>query len=226
MKRLIVQNLTKYYESDAGQIKVLENLNLEVSKGDFIAIMGPSGSGKSTLLFLLGCLDYPDFGSIFMDDMDITQESEATRERLRLLRIGFVFQSFHLVPTLTALENVLLPMQLAGSFRGKQRERGAALLRLVGLEGKADSLPSAISGGEQQRVAIARALANLPGLILADEPTGNLDAKTGKEIMEVIRSINDNQGVVILLATHDAKIASYADRIYYLEDGILRGTAL
>ena len=188
--------------------------------------MGPSGSGKSSLLYLLGLLDYPTAGSIFMDDLDVTSESERNREQLRLRNIGFVFQGFNLFPMLTAFENVLLPMQLAGEFKNEQRERGMAILRLLGLENKARARAASLSGGEQQRVSIGRALSNMPSLILADEPTGNLDARTGKEIMEVLRSINQNHEVTLIVVTHDPKVAAYADRILFLDSGKLQGTAL
>jgi ABC-type lipoprotein export system ATPase subunit len=219
-----VQNLRKYLETSAGVLKVIDNANLTVEKGDFIAIMGASGCGKSTLLFLLGCIDTPTFGSIYLDNVDITQTDESTREKIRLYKIGFVFQNYNLLPTLTVLENIILPMQVGDTFKGQRDARALALLRVVGLEEKKDEKPSNLSGGQQQRVAIARALANKPGLLLADEPTGNLDAKTSKEIMQVFRSINETQEVTLILVTHDPKTASVANRIFYLEGGKLRGT--
>jgi len=219
-----VQNLRKYYETSAGVLKVIDNASLTIEKGDFIAIMGASGCGKSTLLFLLGCIDTPTYGSIFMNNVDITQVDEGKREQIRLYNIGFIFQNYNLLPTLNVLENVMLPMQVADSFKGQRNARSLALLRVVGLEEKKDERTFNLSGGQQQRVAIARALANKPGLLLADEPTGNLDAKTGKEIMQVLRSINETQEVTLVMVTHDPKTASVANRIYYLEDGKLRGT--
>jgi len=219
-----VQNLRKYYETSAGVLKVIDNASLTIEKGDFIAIMGASGCGKSTLLFLLGCIDTPTYGSIFMNNVDITQVDEGKREQIRLYNIGFVFQNYNLLPTLNVLENVMLPMQVADSFKGQRNARSLALLRVVGLEDKKDERTFNLSGGQQQRVAIARSLANKPGLLLADEPTGNLDTKTGKEIMQVLRSINETQEVTLVMVTHDPKTASVANRIYYLEDGKLRGT--
>ncbi|MCD6309970.1 MAG: ABC transporter ATP-binding protein [Candidatus Eremiobacteraeota bacterium] len=224
--RVRLSGIHKFFETDAGVQRVLQNLNLEVAKGDFIAIMGPSGSGKSTLLFLIGCLDIPSFGKVILEDTDVTQENESMREKIRLRHIGFIFQSFYLMPNLSVSENVLLPMQLLGLPKKKSEGRALSLLRLVGLEKKANDLPNSLSGGQQQRTAIARALANMPGLILADEPTGNLDTKSGKEVMEVIRSINENQGLTTIVVTHDPKIASYAKQIYYLSDGKLRTTVL
>lgn len=224
--KITAANLRKYFESSAGTLKVLENANLEIPSGDFVAIMGPSGSGKSSLLFLLGCLDLPSFGSIYLDNIEITQQPESVRERLRLLRIGFVFQNFNLLPTLTVKENVMLPMLLAGSYSHEREQRTATLLRIVGLEERLNDRPNNLSGGQQQRVAIARSLTNMPGLILADEPTGNLDSKTGKEIMEVLRTINENQGITLLIVTHDPKIASYAKRVLYLDEGKLRTTVI
>ncbi len=222
--KIVVKGLYKYHESEAGSIKILENVNVVIEQGDFVAIMGASGSGKSTLLYHLGCLDIPSFGQILLDDVDISQEPETIREQIRLHHIGFVFQSFNLLPTLTVLENIMLPMQLAGAYKSERLNRAMSLLRLVNLEEKANEKVTVLSGGQQQRVAIARAMANNPGTILADEPTGNLDGKSSKEVMEVIHSIHENQKVTIVLVTHDPKTASYADKIYYLDDGKLRST--
>lgn len=222
--KIAVKGLYKYHETEAGSVKILENVNIVIEQGDFVAIMGASGSGKSTLLYLLGCLDIPSFGQILLDDVDISQEPETIREQIRLHHIGFIFQSFNLLPTLTVLENIMLPMQLAGTYKSERLNRGMSLLRLVNLEEKANEKVTVLSGGQQQRVAIARAMANNPGTILADEPTGNLDGKSGKEVMEVIHSIHENQKITIVLVTHDPKIASYADKIYYLDDGKLRST--
>jgi putative ABC transport system ATP-binding protein len=234
--KINLRNLYKYFETPAGQHRVLERVNLDVEKGRFICIMGPSGTGKSTLLFLIGCLDTPSFGNIFLDDVDVSEESESVRERIRLHHIGFIFQNYNLLPTLTVMENVLLPMQLAGSMKRKVHStnwvtnpvewanRAQTLLRLVDLDKKTDDRVTNLSGGEQQRVAIARALANSPGLLLADEPTGNLDSSASKQIMEVLRAIHKSQKLSIILVTHDPKIASYADQIYYLDEGKLRST--
>ncbi len=207
----------KFYETEAGKLRVLENINVEFKSGDFIAIMGPSGSGKSTFLFLLGCIDFPNFGQVFLEDVDVTSQPESVREKIRLNHIGFIFQNYHLIPTLTVIENVMLPMQLSGKYHSEREARSLSLLRLVGLEKK---------GGQQQRVATARALSNLPGLLLADEPTGNLDTRGSKEIMEVLRAVNDNQKITTIVVTHDPKVASYADRTYYLDEGRLTATAI
>ncbi len=224
--RVHVKGVHKYWDAASGKLRVLENVDLKVDKGEFIAIMGPSGSGKSTLLFLLGCLDLPTFGHILLDDVDVTEEPETVRERVRLHHIGFIFQNYHLMPTLDALENVILPMQLSGVKRSEREARGLSLLRLVGLEGRSDEPVNNLSGGQQQRVAIARALSNLPGLILADEPTGNLDGRSSKEVMDVIRTVNENQDITTIMVTHDPKVASYARRVYYLDDGRLRATVI
>lgn len=222
--KIELQGVYKYFESPAGSIKVLENINLTIESGEFIAVMGPSGSGKTTLLYHIGCLLTPSFGKVLMDEIDISDEPETTLEQIRLHHIGFIFQNYNLLPTLTVVENVMLPMQLAGTFSNNRFHRAESLLRVVGLEKKADEKVTRLSGGQQQRVAIARALANGPGVILADEPTGNLDGKTSKEIMEFIHSVHENQKVSFILVTHDPKIASYSDKIYYLDDGKLRST--
>lgn len=222
--KITLQGVHKYIESESGSIKVLENINLTVEQGEFIAIMGPSGSGKSTLLYHIGCLDNPTFGHIYLDEVDVSEEPEVIREQIRLHHIGIIFQNYNLLPTLTVIENVLLPMQLSGTYKGERYSRASALLRLVNLEEKADERVTNLSGGQQQRVAIARAMANNPGTILADEPTGNLDGKSGKEVMEVLHSIHENQRITMIMVTHDPKIASFADKIYYLDDGQLRTT--
>ncbi|MDQ7823438.1 MAG: ABC transporter ATP-binding protein [Candidatus Eremiobacteraeota bacterium] len=224
--RVRLISIHKYWETQAGKLRVLENVNVEFKSGDFIAIMGPSGSGKSTLLFLLGCIDLPNFGHIFLDETDVTAQSETVREKIRLNHIGFIFQNYYLIPTLSVMENVMLPMQLAGSYGSERDQRAASLLRLVGMEKKAFEKTTRLSGGQVQRVATARALANLPGLLLADEPTGNLDTRGSKEIMEVLRSVNENQKLTTIVVTHDPKVASYANRTYYLDEGRLTATAI
>ena len=202
--------------------KVLDDVHLVVEQGGFIAIMGPSGSGKTSLMNLIGCLDLPTFGSVFLEETDVAKADESRREQIRLHHVGFIFQHYNLLPTLTVMENVVLPMQLAGVRRLERAGRGKSLLKLVGLESQAQQKTNTLSGGEQQKVAIARALGNLPGLLLADEPTGNLDGKSTKQVMEVIRSINQDQHITTVLVTHDAHVARYAHEIYHLENGRLQ----
>jgi len=218
-----LQGVHKYYESRSGPVKILENINLTIPHGDFVSIMGPSGSGKTSLLNLIGCIDKPGYGKIFLDEHDVSGAGEHIREQIRLRHIGFVFQGYNLLPTLTVLENVLLPMQLSNRVQNKaeQIKQAMAFLRLVGLDARAKDSVLKLSGGQQQRVAIARALSNLPGLILADEPTGNLDERSSKEVMDVFRVINENQHITTVMVTHDSKAASFAKRVLYLESGKL-----
>ncbi len=223
--RVIIQaaKLTKEYSSGGRSLPILSGLNLDVCEGEIVAIVGPSGSGKSTLLSLLGGLDVPTTGRVILDGRDITDLPESRLAHIRNEKVGFVFQFFYLVPTLTALENVLLPMQLC---RGRTRHphpnaRACELLALVGLQERAHHRPSQLSGGEQQRVAIARALANSPRIILADEPTGNLDANTRTKILELMLMIHRQMGMTFVIATHDATIASHASRVLRLDGGNL-----
>ncbi|UGV41889.1 ABC transporter ATP-binding protein [Methanococcoides orientis] len=200
-------------------IPVLKNVNMVVKKGEFIAIMGPSGSGKSTLMNLIGCLDRPTCGAVLLMGKDVNSISDNELAKLRGLEIGFVFQSFNLVPRLTALENVELPTYANSRPGVDNRKHARELLELVGLEDRMNYRPTELSGGQSQRVAVARALINDPSLILADEPTGNLDSKTGKEIMELFTDLN-NKGRTIIMITHDPNLAKkYADRVVYLKDG-------
>jgi len=219
-----LEGVTKTYDLEEDiKVNALKNVNLEIDKGDFMAIMGPSGSGKSTLLHMIGCLDRPSSGKIFLDRKDISKLNDSELARLRGKEIGFVFQTFNLYPTLTALENVELPMIIVGENRKDRKERALALLKMVGLEGRAGHLPSQLSGGERQRVAIARALANDPKLILADEPTGNLDSKSGADIMKMLVELN-NDGKTVVVITHDHAIASHAQKVVRIRDGeIIRG---
>ncbi|MBX3171657.1 MAG: ABC transporter ATP-binding protein [Candidatus Eremiobacteraeota bacterium] len=196
---------------------------MTIESGDFVAITGPSGSGKSSLLNLLGCLDSPTFGQIFFDQRDVSRAPEAVRERIRLQHIGFVFQNYQLLPGLTVQENVSLPMQLAGVRRGERLARVQGLLTMIGLQKQADQRIGTLSGGQQQKVAVARALANLPGLLLADEPTGSLDGQSTLQVMEVIREVNRSRSVTTILVTHDPQVAAYAQKVYRLENGQLHG---
>jgi putative ABC transport system ATP-binding protein len=218
---LEAENLTKVYEAGENRVVALSDISLQVRRGEFVSIMGPSGSGKTTLLSVLGCLDKPTSGRVIIDGLDVTAMKEAELPKIRAEKIGFVFQAFNLLPTLTAIENVELPMERGKIPKGKRRARALKLLRSVGLEEKADCRPNRLSAGEQQRVAIARALANGPAIILADEPTGNLDSKTGQDIIQLLRKLRREEGSTIVLVTHDKQIASLSDRTLYLRDGKL-----
>ncbi|MHA1269606.1 MAG: ABC transporter ATP-binding protein [Candidatus Helarchaeota archaeon] len=220
-----LRNISKIY--DLGPIKVhaLNNVNLEVRKQEFTAIMGPSGSGKTTLLNMIGALDNPTTGRVFLDGVDITDFDESEITYIRCKKIGFIFQFFNLVPLLTAKENVMLPMLFAGDLSVKESEvRAVELLTAVGIGDRVDHAPSELSGGQQQRVAIARAFANKPAVILADEPTGNTDFKTGISILNLMRKLNREEGQTFLLVTHDPGIAGIADRVIYVIDGHVQYT--
>lgn len=220
MERIIeLRDVEKSYQLDEVKTTVLKNINLKIERGDVMAIIGPSGCGKSTLLHLMGCLDRPTKGNIMVDDADVTKLDDGQLAKIRRNKIGFVFQFFYLIPTLTALKNVMLPMSFTGASTEQQKRRAMQLLKLVGLEKRASHRPSQLSGGERQRVAIARALANEPKIILADEPTGNLDSKTGKQIINLLLNLNKKEGVTIILVTHDPYIASHAEKTIYLKDG-------
>jgi len=201
-------------------VEILKGIDLEIPRGQFAAIMGPSGSGKSTLLGLLAGLDSPTTGRILLDGEDITALTEDQMALLRGRKIGFVFQSYHLIPTLTAEENVLLPMELAGNGHGG-RKRAGELLERVGLAGRCDHYPVQLSGGEQQRVALARAFALHPPILLADEPTGNLDTATGQVVLDLMLALNREQGTTMVLVTHEESVAASADRRIVLRDGIV-----
>ncbi len=205
-----------------GAVQALRGVDLEVEEGEFLAIVGPSGSGKSTLMSLIGGLDRPDSGRIVVLGAELSSMGPSARARWRRRSVGIVFQFFHLFPLLTALENVMLPMAIAGSFRGRRRERAMELLELVGVAHAANRYPSELSGGEQQRVALARALANDPPLILADEPTASLDSENKERIVELLARVNE-MGKTVILTTHDRGLASRAGRIVGLLDGRVVG---
>jgi putative ABC transport system ATP-binding protein len=218
-----VRALTKSIDTGTHRVDILKGIDLEIPRGQFAAIMGPSGSGKSTLLGLLAGLDSPTSGQILLDGEDITRLGEDEMALLRGRKIGFVFQSYHLIPTLTAEENVLLPMELAGASGRPSdgRARARELLDRVGLKGRFDHYPVQLSGGEQQRVALARAFALRPPILLADEPTGNLDSATGKLVLDLLLALNREEGATLVLVTHEQTIAACADRRIVLRDGLV-----
>ncbi|MEM2605166.1 MAG: ABC transporter ATP-binding protein [Candidatus Pacearchaeota archaeon] len=213
-----LDKVCKTYELGKVKVPAVREVSLEIEEGDFIAIMGPSGSGKSTLMNLIGALDVPTAGKIFFKDKNIASISESALAKLRGKKIGFIFQQFNLIPTLTAKENVMLPMIFQGIPAEEREKKAENLLEKVGLSKRANHKPKELSGGEQQRVAIARALANDPEIILADEPTGNLDSKKGKEILEILKKLN-KEGKTIIIVTHDSNIAKSAKKIIYIKDG-------
>ena len=212
-------DVCRQYHLGSTEVNALKDINLEIDQGDFVALVGPSGSGKSTLLNLLGGLDKPTSGEIRVQDLSLQDAKESELTAHRRHNVGFIFQTFNLIPTLTALENVALPLMLSGEDLKARQERARGLLSRVGLEHRLDHRPTEMSGGEQQRAAIARALVNNPNVILADEPTGNLDSTTGAEVMDLLRELNAERGVTLIIVTHDAEIAAYADRIVHLRDG-------
>ncbi len=212
-----LRDVSKTVTSGAEPLTILHPLSTTIPRGQFVAVVGPSGSGKSTLLGLLAGLDAPTSGSVLIDGVDITRLDEDALAKLRGDKIGFVFQFFHLIPSLTAFENVAVPMEIKGTRDAAPRAR--ALLEEVGLSGRSHHYPSQLSGGEQQRVALARALANDPPIVLADEPTGNLDTTNGRHIMELLRNIHRTRGTTLILVTHDAEIAAMADARITMRDG-------
>ncbi len=197
----------------------LRGISLQINKGEFIAVVGASGSGKSTMMHLIGCLDVPSKGEIYLKSRDIAQLSESSLASLRGKTIGFIFQQFNLIPTLTALENVGLPMLFQNTSAQERKQKASLLLTKFGLGNRTDHKPTELSGGQSQRVAIARSLVNDPEVILADEPTGNLDSKTGEEVMEFLADIHKKQGKTVVLVTHDLDLVHHAERIVYLKDG-------
>jgi putative ABC transport system ATP-binding protein len=215
-----LEDVTKVYRMGELDVPALSGVSTNILEGEFIAIIGPSGSGKSTMLHIIGCLDRPTSGKAFVGGEDTTELTDSRLAKLRSKRIGFVFQTFNLYPTLSALENVELPMMIAGTSGRKRRKRAKALLEQVGLGERASHFPSQLSGGERQRVAIARALSNEPQIILADEPTGNLDTKSGEEVLSIFKNLN-HEGNTIIIVTHDLNIAKWTKRILKMKDGKL-----
>ena len=214
-----LENVKKIYKVGETQVNALRDLSYNINKGDFVAIMGPSGSGKSTLMNIVGCLDKPTEGKYFLEGEEVSTLDKNTLARIRNKKIGFVFQTFNLLSRTTALENTELPLLYSSMSKKKMRELASKSLSIVGLEGREFHRTNQLSGGEQQRVAIARALVNNPSLILADEPTGNLDTKTGKEIMDIFKRLNQEKNITIILVTHEAELAQIARRRMHLRDG-------
>jgi len=218
-------SLTRTFQVGETRVEALRGINLEIPRGQFVALVGPSGSGKSTFLNLVGGLDRPTDGELWIDGVELGASKEKVLTEHRRQRVGFVFQSFNLLPRLTALENVALPLIFTGVAEGKRLARARELLAQVGLGDRIDHRPTQLSGGEQQRVAIARALVGQPAIILADEPTGNLDSVTGQEIMALLRKLNRDQGVTLLLVTHDPEAAAFAGRVIRMRDGRIEDPA-
>ena len=216
-----LDNVVKLYKRDAEEVRVLDNLSFEVKKGDFVALMGPSGSGKTTILNLMGGIDRVTSGSVRVGDSELTRLSEAELTRWRSQHVGFIFQLYHLIPVLTALENVELPLLLYKMSRSERRERAHKALRIVGLEDREGHFPRQLSGGQEQRVAIARAIVSDPLLLLADEPTGDLDARSADEILVLLETLHSKLGKTIVMVTHDPKAAKRASRAVHLEKGVL-----
>ncbi len=214
-------NAKKIYKMGDFEVAALNGVNLTIKKGEFVAIMGPSGSGKTTLLNLMGALDRPTDGSILIEGADISELDDDELAKLRNQKIGFIFQFFNLISRMTALDNVALPMAFAGISRDQRKRRAEELLKMVNLGDRVNHKPTELSGGQQQRVAIARALGNNPSVVLCDEVTGNLDTKTGKEILDLLRTLNEEQGQTFIIVTHDPLVADCVDRIISLQDGII-----
>lgn len=214
-----LENVCKVYSAESIQTTALGGVDLAITKGEFVAVMGPSGSGKSTLLNIIGCMDTPTSGSYRLDGANVRGLSQAHQARLRNRKFGFIFQTFNLIPELTALENVELPLMYRGVRPRERRRRAAEALAVMGLEGRLNHRPSQLSGGQKQRVAISRALVGDPECVLADEPTGSLDSSAGTEILKMLRALSDNYKKAVVMVTHDHRAASIADRVVFLKDG-------
>jgi ABC-type lipoprotein export system ATPase subunit len=222
MELIELRNIHKTYRMGEIEVPVLKGISLVVSRGEMVALMGASGSGKSTLMNILGCLDRPTSGQYWLEGEEVSQLSADARAMVRNRKIGFVFQNFSLLPRTNALENVMMPLSYTSDLSDRQaRRRAAEVLARVGLGDRMDHEPSQLSGGQQQRVAIARALVNHPPLLFADEPTGNLDSNTSREVLEMFRRLNDEEGITIFLVTHDANIAQHAQRVIRIYDGAI-----
>ena len=216
-----VEDVTRVFKIGEVETRALRGINLSIGDGEFTALVGPSGSGKTTLLQLLGCLDQPTSGRVFIKGTDVTRLNRNQRADLRRSTLGFVFQFFALIPTLTAYENVEMPLLLGHEKSEERRERVMFLLNSVGLTARANHRPDQLSGGEQQRVAVARALASKPSMILADEPTANLDTENGRQVMEIMQKLNQETGITYVFATHDPRVIGYARRVVTLHDGLI-----
>lgn len=216
-----LENVWKIYQLGKMELPILKGIDLDINRGAFVVILGPSGSGKSTLLNMVGCLDLPTKGKVFLNDKDISKMSEDELAQIRGQKIGFIFQQFNLLQNLNALENIMMPMIFQGKSETERQERAESLLTSLGLEERISHRPSELSGGEQQRIAIARALSNNPEIIVADEPTGNLDSTTGKKIMEILIDLHRNEGKTIVVVTHDPTVANYSNQIVHIKDGQL-----
>ncbi|MGI9537761.1 MAG: ABC transporter ATP-binding protein [Desulfocapsaceae bacterium] len=214
-----VSGVTKDFDLGKIVVEVLKGIDLEIEEGRYLSIMGPSGSGKSTLFNMIGGLDKPTSGKVFIDEVDIAQLDAYELAWLRCRKIGYIFQTFNLIPVMTALENVTLPMTFAGVSNDEAVEQGMALLTQVGLDGRHAHKPTELSGGQQQRVAVARALANSPAIVLADEPTGNLDLKTGEDIIDLLKELSSERKVTVISATHDYKMLNVSDQVIWIRDG-------
>ncbi len=217
-----LKNVSKTYELGDEKIIALDQVNLKIDKGDFIAIMGPSGSGKSTLADIIGGLDVPDEGEVLVDGQSLAKVSDTDLSNYRNKRVGFIFQTFNLQPVYTAIENVQIPLIFAKIAPSERKKRAIECLKLVGLEDRMKHRPSQLSGGQRQRVCIARALANNPEVIIADEPTGNLDSKKGQEIVQILKELNQKMGVTIIVITHDPDVARAAKKVIQIHDGRIR----
>lgn len=217
-----VRELTRHYQQGEITVKALNGVDLDIEPGEFIALMGPSGSGKTTLLNQIGALDTPTSGSVVVDGQELGTMSAKQLAQLRLERLGFVFQAYNLIPVLSAYENAEFVLMMRGTGEAERKQQVMSTLASVGLDGMEHRLPSELSGGQQQRVAVARAIAGQPALVLADEPTANLDSKTGSELIELMRKLNDEQGVTFVFATHDPKIEERARRVIWMEDGQIK----
>jgi len=223
MKDTIIRlnDVWKIYQMGEVKVNALRGMSLEIKRGEFVAIMGPSGSGKSTAVNMVGALDIPTKGKIYLENHDISKLSESDLAQIRGKKIGFIFQQFNLINTLSALENVTLPMIFQGIESEERTEKAKHILEMVGLGDRMNHKPTELSGGQQQRVAIARSLANDPEVVLADEPTGNLDSTTGETVMSFLENLNRKEGKTIIMVTHDTNVAHHADRIEFLKDGMV-----